>query len=157
MADDLDENLENAKKGVNQLKNELKDALGLQKQMEQSVSSYLSTVKQIGDLKRSIAKTEKQIAKEELRLAKQRSKLSDKEVEDAEALIAALKEINEDYKEQVGNLGQVTIKPSARDQMLGGVFGVGKRATTEAEREIGINPELQKQPDAAREREKRKK
>jgi hypothetical protein len=37
MADDLDENLENAKKGVNQLKNELKDALGLQKQMEQSV------------------------------------------------------------------------------------------------------------------------
>lgn len=68
----------------------------------------------------------------------------------------AIEKNNDAVKEQVGNLGQVTIKPSARDQMLGGVFGVGKRATTEAEREIGINPELQKQQDAAREREKRK-
>ena len=37
MADD--ENLKNSKKAINEVKNELKDALELQKQMEKSASS----------------------------------------------------------------------------------------------------------------------
>jgi hypothetical protein len=74
--------------------------------MEQSVGSYLSTVKQIGDLKRSIANTEKKIAKAEIKLQKQRAKGNKEGIKQTEELIEALREINDEYEEQVENLSK---------------------------------------------------
>lgn len=101
MADDLNENLENANKAVNIVKNGLKDALALQKQMEKSVGSYLSVIEEIGEAKRSINETEKQIAKEERRLAKNRGKLTDDQIADSKKLIATLRQENKKAEEQV--------------------------------------------------------
>jgi hypothetical protein len=112
MADELNENLENANKGINKLKDELKDALALQKQMEKSVGSYLSVIEKIGEAKRSIAKTEKQIAKEERRLAKQRSNLTDDQIAASKKLIAALRLQNKEAKEQVENLSKAAAEAS---------------------------------------------
>jgi hypothetical protein len=112
MADDLNENLENANEGINKLKNELKDALALQKQMEKSVGSYLSVIEKIGEAKRSIAKTEKQIAKEERRLAKQRSNLTDDQIAASKKLIAALRQQNKEAKEQVETLSKAAAEAS---------------------------------------------
>jgi hypothetical protein len=112
MADDLNENLENANKGINNLKDELKDALALQKQMEKSVGSYLSVIEKIGEAKRSIAKTEKQIAKEERRLAKQRSNLTDDQIAASKKLIAQLRQQNKEAKEQVETLSKAAAEAS---------------------------------------------
>jgi len=108
MSDELNENLENANKAVNKFKDELREAANLQRQMEQNASSYLSVIKKIGDIKRSIAKTEKQLLKEELRLKKQRSKLSDDEIEKAEILIEDLRQQNKEAEKQLKILSKAT-------------------------------------------------
>jgi hypothetical protein len=112
MADDLNENLENANKGVNNVKNGLKEALALQKQMEKSASSYLSVIEKIGETKRSIAKTEKEIAKAELKLQKQRDKGNKDGVKAAEKLIAELRKQNKEAEEQVQILSRAASEAS---------------------------------------------
>ncbi len=106
MADELNKNLENAGKAVNNVGKQLKDALDLQKQMEKSVSSYLSAVKKIGEQKRSIAKTEKLLAKAELKLAKERVNLSNTEKKNQEDLIAYYRQKNKEARIQVEELAK---------------------------------------------------